>query len=497
MGTKFHKEFFSELVGNCVRYYVLSSPLSFFAAIHNSPGLPHTCSKRIKVWGVLRACGTVRGRVGHGVSLAAGLFLLVFSLARASGPGTGSANFLKIPVGAKETSLGGAVTSVADSANAVYYNPAGLSLLKYPEITFAHNKFVEGVSQQWLAAAYPRKSGVLGFGLNYLSVPAFPSYDNDDNRTGSVSAYNLAAYLSWGSNRTLNYKFFRSVSYGAGIKYISEKLASENGSGFGLDLGILAATAVENLRFGLSVENAISTKISFIGEGARPPFKLKTGVTYKIQSSNGPSLQLLLDYVFWGDRPGYIAAGIESLVLNGFAVRMGYSGFGDISNGLNFGLGFILSKYTGRSVCIDYSYGTTRDFGDIYKLSVSYKFGRRMSSGSPGTLKIMPAAKKVIPEPASKKVIPEPAAKKVIPEPAARKVMPGPAATKVISEPESTQTVPEPAATQTVPEPNATQAIPEPEAEPEATQAIPEPAAGKGYKTKIKVWEYSRPEEDQ
>ena len=201
---------------------------------------------------------------GNKLLLAGGFFLLALGPVYSYGPGTGAANFLKIPVGARETALGGAFTAVADNANAVYYNPAGLNLLQSREISFTQNNFVEGVSQQWLAAAYPYKAGVFGLGLNYLSISAFDAYDNADNLTGSVSADDLALYFSWGGGSPVASRFFRSVSYGASVKVISETLDTERGSGYGLDLGVLAASSVENLRFGLAVENAVSSKIKFI-----------------------------------------------------------------------------------------------------------------------------------------------------------------------------------------------------------------------------------------
>ncbi|MDP2864750.1 MAG: PorV/PorQ family protein, partial [Elusimicrobiota bacterium] len=305
------------------------------------------------------------------------LYPLICIPVYAAGPGTGSANFLKIPVGARETALGGAFTAVADNANSVYYNPAGLSLLEKPEVSFTYNKYVDGVSQQWLAAAHPYKSGAFGLGVNYLSVSPFDAYDNADNPTGSVSAYDMAMYFSWGARLPLASRFLKSVSYGASLKYISEKLDTEKGTGYGLDLGFLAVTAVENLRFGFNVENAVSTRIKFIEAGARPPLKFKTGAIYEIRSSVSPiTARFSLDYVFWNDRPGYMAVGMENLFYDAFAVRLGYNGFGDISNGLNFGLGFDLSGYTGRNISVDYSYGATYAFGDIHKLGVTYKFGR-------------------------------------------------------------------------------------------------------------------------
>lgn len=322
-------------------------------------------------------------RAGGALCLAAGFLLLTPGFARPSGPGTGSADFLKIPVGARETSMGGAFTAVANNADAVYYNPAGLYVLQSPEVSFTQNRFVEGVSQQWLAGAYPYKSGMAGLGVNYLSVAAFDSYDNSDNKTGAVSAGDLAVYFSWAAALPFEYKKFKAVSYGATLKLITQSLDTERGSGYGLDLGLLADTPVENLRAGLSVQNALSSKITFIEKGARPPLTFKTGVTYAVRSVVGPVVRGSLDYVAWTDRHGYLAAGLESVFLDVYSVRMGYSSFGDISNGLSFGLGVLLTQYTGRNITLDYSFSPTYSFGDVHKLSVTYKFGpKRETSAS-------------------------------------------------------------------------------------------------------------------
>ena len=365
----------------------MSLPLKGFTETYNSSlVLPGTADVNVNMnlLETNRPGPLLKNKFSRGLRAYCAGFLFISALGRAyaAGPGTGAADFLKIPVGARETSLGGAYTAAAENANSVYYNPAGLGLLQNPEISLTQNKFVEGISQQWLSAAYPYRSGGFGLGVNYLSIPPFASYDSSDHRTGSVSAYSMAMYLAYGGALPLDYKFIRSLSYGASLKYISEKLDTEKGDGYGLDLGLLAASAIDNLRFGFGIENAVSSKIKFIEHGARPPLKLKTGAVYKVRFSDALTTQVSMDYYFWTDRPGYAAVGIENLINDAFAVRVGYSSFGDISNGLNFGLGFDPSRYIGRSLCVDYSFGATYDFGDIHKLSVIYKFGPPPREGS-------------------------------------------------------------------------------------------------------------------
>ena len=49
-----------------------------------------------------------------------------------------TASFLNIGVGARALGMGGAYTALADDANALYWNPAGLSKLEQREFTASH-----------------------------------------------------------------------------------------------------------------------------------------------------------------------------------------------------------------------------------------------------------------------------------------------------------------------------------------------------------------------
>ncbi|MBU2573345.1 MAG: PorV/PorQ family protein [Elusimicrobia bacterium] len=295
----------------------------------------------------------------------------------ASGPGTAAANFLKIPVGARETALGGAFTAAADNSGAVFYNPAGLGLLETPELSFAYNRYLSEVSQQWFAAACPLRHGALGFGVNYLNAGSRPSYNSADNRTGSVSAYDMALYFSYGGRIKTGSPLVPSFLYGAGIKHISEKLDTRKASGYALDWGLMIMPGVKNLKLGLGFENLASSRIQFINEGSKLPFSFKTGVSYGIApDSRVSSVLLSLDFIFPEDGPDYFAAGLENLLYGALALRAGYSSFGNISGGANFGFGFDLSAYTGRKIAVDYSFGSSYDFGNIHKFGVTYKFSR-------------------------------------------------------------------------------------------------------------------------
>jgi len=303
--------------------------------------------------------------------LAAALCLAA-GLAAAAGPGTTAANFLKIPVGARETALGGALTAAAAGPAALFYNPAGLGSLTAPEVSYSYNNYFSGLSQQWLAAAYPLRYGALGLGLNYFNVKAFPAYDGDGAGIGSVSAYDAAAYLGYGMGLRTGLSALPEVRIGAAVKYLRGRLDSASSSGYGADAGLVLLPA-RGLSLGLGVENLLGSRMEYINSGARPARKVKAGAAYLVRGLPVSAL-LTADFNFPEDGNSYLSAGIENTLYGALALRAGYSAAGDVSNGLNFGLGLALPRRYSGDVSLDYSYGATYDLGNVHKFGLSYRF---------------------------------------------------------------------------------------------------------------------------
>src|SRR5262249_47352684 len=97
--------------------------------------------------------------------------------------GTSGAAFLKIGPGARPAAMGEAFTGVADDIHAIYYNPAGLALLKKPELTAMHMQWFQSINYEFAAFAYPtEKYGTWGFAVSDLHT------DNIDRRTDDTDA---------------------------------------------------------------------------------------------------------------------------------------------------------------------------------------------------------------------------------------------------------------------------------------------------------------------
>ena len=102
------------------------------------------------------------------------------------------ASFLNIGTSARAISMGGAYVGVADDANAISYNPAGLSQLNRNEITAQHTEWISDVKHDFLAGAFPLRNSTVGFSVIYLSQGKLEGRTEDRAKSADFSAYDVA-----------------------------------------------------------------------------------------------------------------------------------------------------------------------------------------------------------------------------------------------------------------------------------------------------------------
>lgn len=318
--------------------------------------------------------------------------------------GTTGAAFLKISVG-RPTGMGDAFTAIADDPTAAFFNPAGLAHLGKRQIMLNHIQWIAGMNHEYLSGVLPI-SGIGTVALNVTSLstgnmeqtlidnPNSPA--REDMGTGLVfSGNNLAVGLSYARLIT------EKLSFGFGVKSVTEQIWNSTASGVGVDVGLLYNTGWRNLRIGAAVTN-FGPDLSFSGLNldfvdstikTKPPASYKStpsplpvtfrfGLGYDIINTTSNKLVIDVDLVHPSDINETINAGIEYGYAGQYFIRTGYIFNTDasytadigVSQGLSAGAGIAFTPIPNLSMKLDYGYRNQGFLGNTHRLALLVGF---------------------------------------------------------------------------------------------------------------------------
>lgn len=275
-----------------------------------------------------------------------------------------TASFLDIGVGARALGMGGAYTALADDANALYWNPAGLSKLEKREFTASHAELFESTRLDFLAYAHPTSQGTFAAGLTYLSQSTIEGRDSLGRPTAGFDASDAA--LSLGYARKLE-----AAELGATFKYLRSHIGSTEAQGAALDVG--AKRAFDRVSVGAALRN-LGPGLKFADQRNDLPLRLAVGAAYKFPGGHAAAGELVngprgagTDVSFGGEFQA-----VKSLYLRaGYTTQTaitGGSGF-DAARGLTMGLGLRNEKWS-----LDYAVLPAGELGRSHRFSLSTRW---------------------------------------------------------------------------------------------------------------------------
>ena len=154
--------------------------------------------------------------------------------------------FLMIEPDSRSAGMGNAGVAVADNANAIFWNPAGLADQRGMEFGITHSnwlpEFNAGLYYEFFVAKRHFEGlGTFGAHLTYLFLGEHEYRDAQNQDLGTFKSYDLAAGLSWG------FKAGSNLSLGTGARLIYSSLANvkvgaqdaDPGVSVGVDVGAL------------------------------------------------------------------------------------------------------------------------------------------------------------------------------------------------------------------------------------------------------------------
>lgn len=275
-----------------------------------------------------------------------------------------TASFLNIGVGARALGMGGAYTALADDANALYWNPAGLSKLEKREFTASHAEMFESTRLDFLAYAHPTSQGTFAAGLTYLSQGKIEGRDSMGRPTAGYDASDAAVTGAYARKLEL-------AEVGAAVKYVRSHIGSVEAQSVAVDVG--AKRALGGLTIGAALRN-LGPGLKYDNERNDLPLRLAAGAAYKFAGGHAVAAEAVngprgagTDASFGGEyqaiKSVYLRAGYttQSAVTGG-------TGF-DAARGMTFGLGLRNEKWS-----MDYAILPTGELGRSHRFSLGARF---------------------------------------------------------------------------------------------------------------------------
>jgi len=258
---------------------------------------------------------------------------------------------ISVGIGARPISMGRAFVAIADDANAMFLNPAGLGFQKKWYLTSMNTNFLNEYQYMMFSGVNPTPNGTVGIGYVSSRIGGI-----DVSGGGSSDFYNQAIVLSYGRyvGDLLAPSLGEEQNMYAGLSfkhYDKGFTGSINaiGTGYNLDLGLLYAPE-KWISYGLNLQNVLyGSKISGDFDPETIPFITKIGVAYNWLEYN---VTFALDKDMFLSRanvpwPNHLGA--EWKVIPSLSLRAGYDQVassgdgGDLVGNTTLGVGLDLS----------------------------------------------------------------------------------------------------------------------------------------------------------
>jgi len=279
-----------------------------------------------------------------------------------------AATVLDIDPGVRALGVGGAAVSLAEGAETLYYNPAGLARLSGISLTSSYASHLGLGNYGALGLAFRNWGiGVLNFGSGDIG-----GYDDEGNPTGTTLSYGSTAFLIAFGLSPSQLPFLPALpfdfSVGMRFKYLTGNIGETGGSGFAVDLSYWMAfpdmrfgpIALSDLSLGVAA-NELLGSISFGAESESLGMGLVVGASARV--AGAVLIALDLDLARQGVR-----LGAEYQPIPALAVRAGILAR-PVGMTVTLGLGMSI-----EGIQIDYAFASHPFLGGSHRISLAIDF---------------------------------------------------------------------------------------------------------------------------
>ena len=286
-------------------------------------------------------------------------------------------DFLRLDISPRAAALAGSYVATGDDPNVIFYNPAGINLLKGTPVSFSFLKYLMDINAASLSAS-TEISGIGRFGaaIDYINYGTFTNADENGNDLGTFSAGEMAFLVGYGNQLDVNFY------YGVNVKFIYSSIAGVSSSGLAADFGLFYTIPDQKWNFGFSVLNA--------GKQIKSYYSVKEDLPLDVRLGFSKELAKLPFRFFWSfnrmnDSQSKILAHFKQITFGGefkvgqsLRLRFGYDntkrndlqiGTSAGLAGIDVGFGILIKSYS-----IDYSLSSLGSIGALHRIGISTNF---------------------------------------------------------------------------------------------------------------------------
>jgi type IX secretion system protein PorV len=314
--------------------------------------------------------------------------------------GTSAASFLRIPVGARATGMGGAFVSMVNDPSALYWNPSTLSSIKSNVLMVDHTPWLPGINFDFIGIVLPfDEFGTVGISATVLhtdemevTTPTSPMGTGETFTASSISlGFSYSKYLT------------EQFSIGGTFKYIRETIFNSSATGIAFDIGTIYTTPLAGIRLGASISN-FGTKMQINGEDLNVrvdiapgqegnnqsivgklntdefdlPLLMRIGLSGEVVNTSDLRWTVAVDGINPNDNSQSVNVGTEIGMLNELLrIRAGYTDLFLEHSEANLTLGLSLNEIKVMSnvlISAEYAYQNFVHLGNSNRFSVIIKF---------------------------------------------------------------------------------------------------------------------------
>ncbi|MBN2365601.1 MAG: PorV/PorQ family protein, partial [Calditrichaeota bacterium] len=304
---------------------------------------------------------------------------------------TSAAQFLKISVGPRASSLGGSFTAVSNDASSLFWNPAGAAWINKRQFMASHTEWFADINHEFAGLILPLSSATV-VGVSFTSMNAPDMEQTTLEQPEGTGIFFDVQDIAFGL--TLSRRMTERFSFGVTVKYIQQRLFNESASTFAVDLGGMLLTGFRGMRLGIMMSN-FGGKLRLDGRDLivptdRTAAKMETeswplpisfrlglaldliGLREGIFLRESQRLTLMVDGYNVNDAAETVSVGMEYSWNENFFLRGGYRINHDTED-FSTGAG-VQFPVQGWMVQTDYSLSNMGNLGYIHKIGLGFQF---------------------------------------------------------------------------------------------------------------------------